>query len=199
MVDYEQGSYRPEQEAPVSPPPRRRSRVGFWIATVLALLFFLSSVVLFLILVVTVVTLEVSASRGAGLLKYQEEVIDGTGEQKILLLPVECIITCSQKSSLFVTIESTVVEVHDKLKKAASDPLVAGIVLYINSPGGGITASDTVHHEIARFREDTKKPVVAFLGDIAASGGYYIAASADYIVAHPTTVTGSIGVMLLHV
>jgi protease-4 len=69
-------------------------------------------------------------------------------------------------------------------------------VLRINSPGGTVTASDIVYNEILEFKKKAKKPVVACLMDVAASGGYYVACAADRIVAHPTGVTGSIGVMM---
>ena len=71
-------------------------------------------------------------------------------------------------------------------------------MLRINSPGGGVTASDDVYGELVGFKRERKVPVVAALGDVAASGGYYVACAADQVVAHPTTVTGSIGVILVN-
>src|SRR5439155_3981678 len=79
---------------------------------------------------------------------------------------------------------------------SADDERVKAIVLRVNSPGGGVTASDEVYGEIVRFKKERKVPVVAALGDLAASGGYYVACAADRIVAHPTTVTGPIGVIM---
>ncbi len=80
------------------------------------------------------------------------------------------------------------------LRQAAADDTVAAIVLRINSPGGEVTASDTLYQEV----KDTaaKKPVVVFMDSIAASGGYYIACGASRVVAHPTGITGSIGVIM---
>jgi protease IV len=69
-------------------------------------------------------------------------------------------------------------------------------VLRINSPGGGVTASDIVYREILKYKEKTKVPVVSIIMDTGASGGYYIACASDKIVAHPTAVTGSIGVII---
>jgi protease-4 len=66
----------------------------------------------------------------------------------------------------------------------------------INSPGGGVTASDIMYRDLVNFREETHKPVVACMMDVAASGGYYLAMACDRIYAHPTTVTGSIGVIM---
>jgi protease-4 len=70
------------------------------------------------------------------------------------------------------------------------------VVIEINSPGGGVTASDEMHQSILDFRENTSKPVVVSMGDTAASGGYYIATAADRIVANETTLTGSLGVII---
>lgn len=79
------------------------------------------------------------------------------------------------------------------IRDAADDPKVRAIILRIDSPGGSYTASDTIWHEVNRAREAGKK-VVASLGGVAASGGYYVAMAADRIIAHPGTITGSIGV-----
>src|SRR5262249_22941878 len=66
----------------------------------------------------------------------------------------------------------------------------------INSPGGAVTASDILYQDLVRFRAETGKPVIACMMDVAASGGYYVAMGCDRIYAHPTTVTGSIGVIM---
>ncbi len=89
-----------------------------------------------------------------------------------------------------------VADVREKLERAAADRRVRAIVVRIESPGGEVTASDTVYREIVRFKEETGKPVVAALQGTAASGGYYVALSADHIVATPTSVTGSVGVII---
>jgi protease-4 len=80
--------------------------------------------------------------------------------------------------------------VLDYVKQAESDSRVKAIVVYVNSPGGAVVPSDQIYHAL----RDAAKPVVAAMGDVAASGGYYIAVGADTIVAHPATLTGSIGV-----
>jgi protease-4 len=84
------------------------------------------------------------------------------------------------------------------IRRAADDPEVAAIVVRIDSPGGDGTASDLIWRELYRARKEKKKPVVASMGDVAASGGYYVAAGADEILAEPSTVTGSIGVFIGH-
>jgi len=80
------------------------------------------------------------------------------------------------------------------LRAAASDERARAVVLRVNSPGGSHTASDTIWREVVRTRA-AGKPVVVSMGDVAASGGYYISMAADVIVAQPGTITGSIGVI----
>ena len=80
------------------------------------------------------------------------------------------------------------------LREAAADDAVSAIVLRVDSPGGSVTASETIWREVERARE-RGKPVVASMGAVAASGGYYVSMGADAIVANPGTITGSIGVI----
>jgi len=91
---------------------------------------------------------------------------------------------------------SIVDSVAAQLRAVEADPNVRAVVLRINSPGGTVTGSDILHREIRRFTEASGKPVVASMGEIAASGGYYIALAADEIYAEPTTITASIGVII---
>jgi protease-4 len=84
---------------------------------------------------------------------------------------------------------------HEKLQAIQADPCVGAVLLRINSPGGGVSTTDMMWQELQRYRHTTGKPVVACLMDVAAGGGYYLATAADYIVAHPTTITGGIGVI----
>jgi protease-4 len=81
------------------------------------------------------------------------------------------------------------------LRAAADDPRAKAVLLRVNSPGGSYSASDTIWREVVRLR-GRGKPVVVSMGDVAASGGYFIAMAADVIVAQPGTLTGSIGVIL---
>jgi protease-4 len=79
------------------------------------------------------------------------------------------------------------------VRMARINPLVRGVILHVDSPGGSALASDRIHHELVRLA--LRKPLVACMADVAASGGYYVAAAAHEIVAQPTTLTGSIGVV----
>jgi protease-4 len=85
---------------------------------------------------------------------------------------------------------------RERLEAAAADPCTRAVVVRINSPGGGVTASDIMRHDLEEFKLRTNLPVVACLMDVSAGGGYYLATAADQIVAHPTTITGGIGVIL---
>lgn len=88
---------------------------------------------------------------------------------------------------------STDARVTRLVRAARADRRVVGVVLHVDSPGGSALASDRMHHEIVQLARE--KPVVACMGDVAASGGYYVAAPAHKIVCEPTTITGSIGVV----
>ena len=126
---------------------------------------------------------------------FEEVSVGGKrGAPKIVCVPVEGIIRGAVLPGVAASPTSVFV---GQLAKAKSDPQVRGLIIYVDSPGGGITASDIMHREINRFRADTGgMPVVACLTDVAASGGYYVAVAADRIIAHPTTITGSIGVLM---
>ena len=84
----------------------------------------------------------------------------------------------------------------NELEAYAQDPLVKAIVLRIDSPGGGVAASQEIYNAVKRVREEKQKTVVVSMGTVAASGGYYIAVASDRILANPGTLTGSIGVIM---
>jgi protease-4 len=130
----------------------------------------------------------------------EESVVGGRGPDKVLLLDLSGVLA----EEPIITLEGRpqvplLARVREELQKAEDDDRVRAVVLRINSPGGTVTASDVLYHEITRFKARRKVPVVASILDVGASGGYYVALAADRIVAHPTTVTGSIGVLMLTV
>lgn len=132
---------------------------------------------------------------------YAEKVVDGNSDAKakIAILDVEGVLSSEQSESLFGSKESGVVSFVEKLKLAEADPDVKAVLVRIDSPGGDVTTSDILYHELAGFKARKKVPVVAAFMGVAASGGYYLASAADAIVAHPTSITGSIGVISIHV
>jgi protease IV len=116
---------------------------------------------------------------------------------KVAIIDVDGMIMNAKSSTvLFGAGENPVSSFRERLDAAADDKHVKAVVLRINSPGGAVTASDIMYQEIVRFREKTGKPVIACMMDVAASGAYYLAMGCDRIYAHPTTVTGSIGVIM---
>jgi len=127
----------------------------------------------------------------------KEFVLSGKGSEKILIVPINGVISNKSEEKFFIEKPSMVQEVVSHLEKAADDPSIKAVVLKVNSPGGSVTASDIIYHELKRFREKTGKKIVVLMMDVAASGGYYVSLPTDYIMAHPTTVTGSIGVIFL--
>ncbi len=134
----------------------------------------------------------------------KEETVEGKGADKILLMDVSGLISDETSRPLLSLGQAPqrvpmLVRVREELKKAEKDDRVRALVLRINSPGGTVTASDIVYRELMDFKHRTHRPVVAVMMDLAASGGYYVALAADTIVAHPTTVTGSIGTIMISV
>lgn len=127
----------------------------------------------------------------------KESVVRGERGPKILLLGIDGVIAGSEiKDLLFESRElSMVAYVREVLDRARKDDEVRAVLLRIDSPGGSVTASDQIHAELLRFKQDRDVPIVAQLLGTATSGGYYIAMAADEVQAHPTTVTGSIGVI----
>jgi len=126
--------------------------------------------------------------------RFSEVVLEGEGEDKIVIIPVKGFITFADPRG-FLEKESMGREVEERLLATMDDPAVKAVILEIDSPGGSITASDIIYHRVKEL-QDSGKIVVANFGDLATSGGYYLSCSADYIVAHPTTITGSIGVII---
>lgn len=123
--------------------------------------------------------------------------LSGTREGKVVVIPINGVISDDEEDRMFRTKPSMLQEVVSQLDLARNDREVGAILLKIDSPGGSITASDILYHEIYSFREETGIKVVVSMMNFAASGGYYISLPADYIIAHPTTVTGSVGVVLI--
>lgn len=129
----------------------------------------------------------------------REQTVEGTGPGKVLLMDLSGVISEEPLVSLGAQAPrvSLLARVREELKKAEDDDRIQALVVRINSPGGTATASDILYRELSTFKARKKIPVVAAIMDVGASGGYYVALAADTIVAHPTTVTGSIGVVML--
>ena len=129
--------------------------------------------------------------------ELHERTIEGEGKSKILLMDISGFISEKERSSGFKERPSMVAEVKESLQKAEKDEDIVGVILRINSPGGTVTASDLILHELLAFKAQRKIPLYACITGIGTSGGYYIATAADEISAHPTAITGSIGVLVM--
>jgi protease-4 len=125
-----------------------------------------------------------------------ETTVFGESGPKILMLQIDGVLTDEPETTWYgLRRESPVARVREELDRARRDSEIAALLVRIDTPGGTVTASDLLYREILRFKRERSLPVVAELMGIAASGGYYVAMAADTLVAHPTTVTGSIGVL----
>jgi len=127
----------------------------------------------------------------------KEFTLEGDGKEKILIIPVNGIISDISKRGIIRTDPSMVQDIVSQLKLAEKDPDIGAVLFKIDSPGGTVTASDIIYHEIKSFKERTGVHTTAVIMDVAASGGYYVALPTDYIMSHPTSITGSVGVIFL--
>ena len=129
----------------------------------------------------------------------EEQVLEGEGTGKILILDISGTISEEGKTNglLGGASPSMVSLIRESLRTAEKDDEIKGVILRINSPGGTVTASDIIRHDLLEFKKRKKVPILACIMATGASGAYYIATAADEIVAHPTAITGSIGVILM--
>ncbi len=171
---------------PQSPyyPPQQPKKKGFWkvvwgIITGLSILgnFFLMMLLIFFVALFFL---------GTGSKEFNEEVLkSGPFDSKIAVINLSGLIE-----------DTAAQDIYTEFKRARNDDYVRGVILRVNSPGGLVSASDEIYNEISKFRKETGKPVVAFMQGTAASGGYYSSVACDTIIAEPTVITGSIGVIM---
>ena len=128
----------------------------------------------------------------------EEVVVMGDGDgPRFAMLEIEGLISDAGQATAFGSERPSVIaNARETLKLASEDEENAGLLLRIHSPGGTVSASETLHHLIRTYREKTGRPVVAYLQGVAASGGYYAAVASDELVSHPVAITGSIGVIM---
>ena len=174
------------EQVPIEPRPYERPKRDssgwkiFW--GVITGLSIFGNIVLFLMLIgVSVLALSGTGGRGY----YVEEVVrSGPATRKIVVIHLTGLID-----------ESVSDDICEQIRRAGSSGEVRGIILSVDSPGGLVSASDQIYNEIKKLRQETTKPVVAFMHNVAASGGYYASVACESIVAEPTAITGSIGVI----
>ncbi|SDK05023.1 signal peptide peptidase SppA [Sediminibacillus albus] len=137
-----------------------------------------------------------------GVFSQKEEMFDetvleeGSGNSKIAVLNLEGVIQDTGSGSLLNTSGYDHQHFLKMIEKAGEDNSVDGIILRVNTPGGGVVESAEIHDKIVEIQEEKDKPVYVSMGNTAASGGYYVSAPAEKIVANSATLTGSIGVIM---
>jgi len=189
-MDFEQNNNLAESQQPqpvepietVTETPKRRTgwRIFWGIVLVLSVL---ANIALFLMLI-GVVAIFAAGQKGI----FTEEVIQaGPRATKIAVITVQGIINGELAQ-----------DIYSQLQTARKDGRVKGLIIRVNSPGGTISGSDEIYNEILKYRGEEEKPVVAFMQGVAASGGYYTSVACDTIVAEPTAITGSVGVIAGH-
>ncbi len=122
----------------------------------------------------------------------------GAESARVAVVDIDGLILNQNFTGVYSVGENPVASFREKLEAAAGDPRVRAVVLRINSPGGGVAASDLMAEELRRFRVGTHKPVVACLMDVATGGAFYVAVGCDRILALPTSITGAVGTIVNH-
>lgn len=198
----------PEHQPPSSPGPRevryeyiptaapvredrREKKKGFSIWRVFWGMVTALSIVANLVLLLAIIILGAALVGGGGgsIDSFTENVLrEGNASQVIAVINIDDVIDFAMSD-----------RIRRQLEAAEDNPNVKAVIVRIASPGGYVSSSDQIYHEISQFRNRTGKPAVAFMQTVAASGGYYSAVACDQIIAEPTVITGSIGVIMNHI
>ncbi|HWE93994.1 MAG TPA: signal peptide peptidase SppA [Tepidisphaeraceae bacterium] len=127
----------------------------------------------------------------------ETEVAPGKGWSpgKVAIVEVEGMLVNAKSGGLLQPTENSLSLFTQELELAEKDSSVKAVVLRVNSPGGTVSASDAMYQILRRFKEKTKKPVVASIQEVGASGAFYVSCAADKVYAQPTSIVGSIGVI----
>jgi protease-4 len=144
----------------------------------------------------TIMRSDHTASRLASIPVYAPTGSQAEASGVIAIIDVDGLLINKNIGGMGALGENPVALFREKLDSVAADPAVAAIVLRINSPGGGVTAADIMARDLLQVKQTRNVPVVACLMDVGTGAGYYLACTADAIVAHPTSIVGGIGVIL---
>jgi len=179
--------YLPPQQPP--PPPRRR-RFGL----VILILLLVGSLFVNILLLAAVSSRFAEVSAVGGRRGLQEVVLERADtDDTIAVINVKGMITEQPMGSMWAAEGTSYDILKQQVDQARGDPDVKAVILKVNSPGGGASASDMMLHELKKLAGE--KPMVVHMGSVAASGGYYVSMAADHIIAQETCITGSIGVI----
>ena len=184
-MDYEQDNQTigpiSQADDKITTKPKKR---GVWkvIWGIFTGLSVLANVTLFIMLIFIIAAFATTKQKDF----FTEDVIQaGSRKSKIAVITLQGFIDNAKAD-----------DIYKQLKTARRDKSVKAVILRVVSPGGAVAASDRIYKEILNFRADTDKPIVAFMQAVAASGGYYAAVACNEIIAEPTIITGSIGVIV---
>jgi protease-4 len=166
--------YQPQQA-----PKKKRGWGIFW--GILLGLSVLANIVFFL-MIIGLMTILIA---GQADMMTEKVLIEGPRTQKIAIIRLQGVIDSDRAE-----------DVIEQIKHARKDRHVRALILSVDSPGGTVAGSDRIHNEVIKYRNEETKPVVGFMHKLAASGGYYVSVATDEIVAEPTVITGSIGVIM---
>jgi protease-4 len=175
------GGRAPQKVVYVEKPAKKSGWRIFW--RLVLVLSVMANMFMFLLLIAVSATAVFAAGQDS--FYVEETVAKGNKSNKVVMIRLEGVIT-----------GKTSIEVCKQIKAARADKNVKALIIRTNTPGGGVAASDQINHEITRYRNETNKPVIAFMQSVAASGGYYTSVACDTIIAEPTVITGSIGVIM---
>ncbi|MCM2373744.1 S49 family peptidase [Aporhodopirellula aestuarii] len=142
------------------------------------------------------VTVSRSDNTATPIRTVQVDGYQNAGGGRIAIVDVDGLIVNRNFSGLNSMGENPVALFREKMRRIECDGSISAVVLRINTPGGGVTATDILAHDVANLKQCRNIPVVACLMTTGCGGGYYLATHADQIVAHPTSVVGGIGVIL---
>lgn len=177
----------PQFYLPAKTPPPGRSRAWVWLLVLGAL-----GVVGMLWFISVFAGGHQRTARLDGNFYQEHSLTDKDTSDKIVVIDVQGIITSHDLDGSGDMVE----RVKDQLELAEKDEQVKAVILKVDSPGGEVLASDDIYRAIHEFQDKTGKPVIAQMGSLAASGGYYVSAPCRWIVANELTLTGSIGVIM---
>lgn len=177
--------------------PHKTIQSIFHVLGILVILGFLSLQAGSCMLLVT--AMNAGEEEAAAKLPGHDEFLFGDEEAaaSFLRVPIMGVISAEPSENVFGLRRPSLLDTVDELLAHAADaPRVSGLLVDIDSPGGAVDPSDVIYQRLRRFSADTGKPVVARMNGLAASGGYYVAMGASRILAHPSCLTGSIGVII---
>ncbi|MFA5793670.1 MAG: signal peptide peptidase SppA [Candidatus Brocadiia bacterium] len=181
----------------IQPEIRKGKTASFWISIILGILLVFSALGNFILLIA--LAAKVGSVGQYNKSDFNETFVhgDNSADHKIVCITVSGPIIRDSAPSMFNQRLDPVSTVMESLEMAKNDHDVKAIILEVNSPGGGITESDQIYNELLRFKKARPEvKIITSMDSVAASGGYYISMATDRVVARPTTITGSIGVIM---